>query len=294
MPLLSRHIQGTLLTALGVLILTPDGLLVRLISADTWTVLFWRGLLMAISIFGFYFLRYGRGAIDRIRKPGFRGLQASVLFAISTICFILSLHNTSVANTLVILATTPLIAALISRLFLNERVHLSSWLAILVSCGGIAYIFKGSMSSDHLMGDFFALGAAFAMAGQITTIRLAQKIDMAPTLGLSGLLVAAVALVMAGNVSVTSPDILYLMLLGLFILPVAFGLIAIGPRYIPAAEVSLMMLLETFLGPLWVWLVIGEEPSRETMVGGTLVLATLAAHTVYNARRRKPAASPAI
>ncbi len=292
MPLLSRHIQGTLLTALGVLILTPDGLLVRLISADTWTVLFWRGLLMAIGIFGFYFLRYGKGAVDRIINTGLRGLQASVLFTISTIFFIQSLHNTSVANTLVILATTPLLAALISRLFLKERVNLSTWVAILVGCGGIAYIFKGSLSSDHLMGDCFALGAAFAMASQITTIRHAQNVDMVPTLGLSGLLVAVVALVMAGNVSVSTPDMLYLMLLGLIVLPLAFGLISVGPRYIPAAEVSLMMLLETFLGPLWVWLVIGEEPTQETMIGGTLVLATLAAHTLYNARR-KPAISPA-
>ncbi len=294
MPLLSRHIQGTLLTALGVLVLTPDGLLVRLITADTWTVLFWRGLLLAVSIFGFYFLRYGKTAVGRIKSTGVKGLQASILFTISTIFFILSLHNTSVANTLVILATTPLIAAFISRIFLNERIHLSTWLAILVGCGGIAYIFMGSLTSDHLMGDFFALGAAFAMASQITTIRFAQKVDMVPTLGLSGLLIAAIASVMAGgDVLVTTPDMLYLMLLGLVVLPIAFGLISVGPRYIPAAEVSLMMLLETFLGPLWVWLVIGEEPSRETMIGGTLVLATLAVHTIYNARRN-PSSSKAV
>ena len=293
MPLMSRHIQGTLLTALGVLILTPDGLLVRLISADTWTVLFWRGLLMAIGIFGFYALRYGKGAIGRVKATGYRGLQAAGFFTISTIFFIQSLHNTSVANTLVILAMTPLIAALISRLFLNERVTPSTWIAILVGCGGIAYIFKGSMTSDHLLGDFFALCAAFSMASQITTIRFAQNVDMVPTLGLSGLLVAIVGFVMAGNVSVSTPDMMYLMLLGLVVLPLAFALIAVGPRYIPAAEVSLMMLLETFLGPLWVWLVIGEEPSAETMIGGSLVLATLAIHTIYNARSKRSAPSAA-
>ncbi len=286
MPKISDHLYGTLLTALGVLVLTPDGLLVRLISAEAWTLLFWRGLLFGTAILGFYFLRYGSGAIFRFRNIGWLGLQASLLFTLSTLFFVQALHHTSVANTLVLIATAPFFAALLSRIFLKEKISRSTLLAILVSCGGIAFIFKGGLSSDHLMGDMFALASALSIASQITTVRRSRSVDMVPSLGFSGILVALIALIFAETLSVSSTDMGLLLILGFIVLPIAFGLITIGPRYIPAAEVSLLMLLETFLGPLWVWLAIGEEPSFETLIGGGLVLTTLAVHTIYNARVR--------
>lgn len=293
MAISSTHLKGTLLTALGVLVLTPDGLLVRLITADTWTVLFWRGMFLAIGIFGFYLIRYGKGAFARTTATGMRGIQASVFFSLGTIFFVQALHNTSVANTLVIIATAPLVSALISLIFLREKVTLSTWIAILASTGGIAFIFKGSLTSEHLLGDLFALGAAIAIASQITTVRLSKHIDMVPTLGISGLTIAVISFFLTDSIEVSQPDFLYLILVGLVVLPIAFGLITVGPRYIPAAEVSLLMLLESFLGPIWVWLVIGEVPSTETLIGGSLVLTTLALHTLYNARK-KPAKAIAV
>ncbi len=286
MAISSRHLQGTLLTALGVLVLTPDGLLVRLIEADTWTLLFWRGLFFATGIFGFYVIRYGSGAFSIIRSTGMRGLQAAFFFTLSTICFVMALHNTSVANTLVIIAMAPLVSALISLAVLREKVSLSTWIAILISSGGIAYIFKGSLNSSHLLGDVFAFGAAVSIAAQITTVRVAKHMDMVPTLGISGIMVAIIGYIITDDIYVSQSDFQYLMLLGLIILPIAFGLITVGPRYISAAEVSLLMLLESFLGPVWVWLVIDEKPSMETVIGGGLVISTIALHTIYNARTR--------
>ncbi|WP_025898485.1 DMT family transporter [Sneathiella glossodoripedis] len=288
MAISSRHIQGTLLTALGVLVLTPDGLLVRLIHADTWTLLFWRGVFFATGIFGFYAILHGRQVIAKTIGTGLRGLQAAFFFTLSTVCFVLALHGTSVANTLVIIAMAPLVSAVISLIFLKEKVSLSTWIAIFVSSGGIAFIFKGSLNSEHLWGDIFAVGAAVSIAAHITTVRVAKHMDMVPTLGISGLMIAAIGLLLSDSLQVSQSDFLYLVLLGVFVLPLAFGLITVGPRFIPAAEVSLLMLLETFLGPVWVWLVIGEVPSNETLIGGTLVLLTLVLHTIYNARR-KPA-----
>ncbi|MBL4667061.1 MAG: DMT family transporter [Sneathiella sp.] len=290
MPKLSQHLYGTLITALGVLILTPDGLLVRLISADAWTLLFWRGLFFGSAVLGFYILRFGSGAFDRFRNIGVMGIQATLLFTLSSVFFVQALHHTSVANTLVLIATAPFFSALLSRVFLKEKIGKSTVIAILISCGGIAFIFKGSLSSDHLNGDFYALCSAFCIASQITTVRRSKLVDMVPTLGFSGILLAVIALFFADSLSVSTSDMGLLVLLGFVVIPIAFGLITIGPRYIPAAEVSLLMLLETFLGPLWVWLALGEEPSFETFIGGSLVLTTLAIHTVYNAKMRSNAA----
>ncbi|MEP3246776.1 MAG: DMT family transporter [Sneathiella sp.] len=290
---LSPHLYGTLLTVCGVLILTPDGLLVRLVDLDSWTLLFWRGLLFATGILGFYTLRYRTRAPGIVRVMGWRGLQAALFFASSTIFFVLAIKNTSIANTLVIIATAPLCSALISRIFLRESVSRSTWLAILVSTGGIGILFLGNLTSGSQTGDFFAFCSAVSIAAQITTVRLAKNVDMVPSLGISGLMIALFAFPLASPLTVSGSDFSILIVNALIILPVSFGLITIGPRYISAAEVSLIMLLETFLGPLWAWIIIHEVPETETLIGGALVLTTLLSHTLYTAKNSKVAANQA-
>jgi drug/metabolite transporter (DMT)-like permease len=278
---LSPHLVGTLLTALGVIILSPDGLLIRLIAADGWTVLFWRGLFFAGGIWGFYFLRHGRSSIELFRIMGKRGFLAASLFTLSTIFFVLAITHTSVANTLVIIATAPLWAAVLSRIFLKEHISAITWTAIFVCVGGISLIFIGSLGGGSRYGDIYALICAFGLAGQITTVRHARDIDMVPSLGMSGLMVALIAFPFSDPGSVTSEGFAYLALLGFMILPIAFSLITIGPRFISAAEVSLIMLLESILGPLWVWLILNEVPHSETLTGGALVITTLILHSCF-------------
>jgi drug/metabolite transporter (DMT)-like permease len=287
MAKLSPHLYGTLITTLGVIILSPDGLLIRLIDVEGWTVLFWRGLFFAAGVWGFYILRHGRTSIDLLMAIGKRGVLAALLFTLSTIFFVLAISNTSVANTLVIVATAPLWAAILSRIFLNERIAPLTWIAILICVGGISIIFIGSLGGGSRLGDIYALICAFGLAGQITTVRHAKDKDMVPSLGLSGLMVAAIAFPLSDPGSVTAEGFAYLVLLGLFILPLAFSLITIGPRYIPAPEVSLLMLLESILGPLWVWLVLNEIPQNETLIGGTLVITTLIFHSGLSYWRKK-------
>lgn len=286
MSKLSPHMFGTLLTVLGVLVLTPDGLLVRLISVDGWTILFWRGIFFAIGILGFYVARYRLNTINIIRRMGLRGLQAAFFFSSSTIFFVHAIQNTSVANVLVIIATAPLFSALISKIFLKEHVSKSTWLAILVSCGGIGILFYGSLTGGSHLGDLYALASAISIASQITTVRLSKHVDMVPSLGISGIIIALFVLPFASPLSVNSIDFSVLMLLGLIILPIAFGLITVGPRYITATEVSLIMLLETFIGPIWVWLILGEVAEDATIIGGVLILTTLVIHALYNAKVR--------
>ncbi len=287
MSKLSPTLYGTLLTVAGVLILTPDGLLVRLANLDSWTLLFWRGLLFATGILGFYAVRFRAGMIGRIRVMGWRGFQAAAFFASSTIFFVLAIQNTSVANTLVIIATAPLCSAILSRVFLKEQISRSTWIAILVSVGGIGILFVGNLTSGSRAGDFFAFCSALSIASQITTVRLARTVDMVPSLGISGLMIAVIVLPFAAPLQVTAESFSILTLNALIILPLSFGLITIGPRYISAAEVSLIMLLETFIGPVWAWLFIHEVPEAETLIGGALVLTTLTVHALYNARTNK-------
>lgn len=280
---------GFWVTLAGVLAICPDTLLVRLIDTDVWTLMFWRGLLMAVGLFVLYAAGEGRGWLGRVLHIGRPGLAASLLFAGNAICFVVALDNTTVANTLLIVSTSPLFAALLSRVFLGERIALRTWLAILVACGGIALIFSGSLfggeAAGSLWGDLSAFGTAMGLAGGFVVVRRHRKVNMIPAMALGGLVSALAAVPLAVPFALDGTQFGLTLVMGLLLLPVAFGLITIGPRYIPAPEVGLLMLLETVLGPLVVWAVVGEEASTEALVGGAVVVGTLAVHSFVGLRK---------
>jgi drug/metabolite transporter (DMT)-like permease len=281
----SHRLKGVLLTAIGVLVLTPDAVLIRLIQCDPWTLLFWRGLLQCAALMLGYLVVYRRDAVATFSSVGWFGLLVGISYAAGNILFIHSIRTTSVANTLLIISASPLIAAIYSRLFLREKTKWYTWAAAIISLLGVAIIFSGSRISGGGWGDVLAFVAACCMAGSFVLIRAARLSNMIPAVAISGLVIALAVASFAPTLSVTPRDMAYLLVLGGFIIPIAFALITLGPRYISASEVSLLMLIETVLGPTWVWLVLGEQPSPTTYAGGAVVLGALIAHSVISLRR---------
>ncbi|MGE0490302.1 MAG: DMT family transporter [Vulcanimicrobiota bacterium] len=265
---------GLLITGLGVLCLTPDALLVRLISCDPFTLLFWRGVLMSLGL-SVYFVVQGQ-----LPKAGLKPLLAGGFLACSTTCFVLSLQLTQAANTLIIIATSPLLAAIFARLFLKETVRRETALAIAVAMAGVGLSVSGSWARGSLVGDLFAAGSAVCMAGHFTSLRWWRSEEGPVAVWWAGWMAALIAVPRAAPLSVERVDVFWLALLGLVVLPTAFGLMAVGPRYLSAPEVGLMLLAETVLGPLWVWMVLSERPDPTTLIGGLVVIATLAGHAL--------------
>lgn len=275
------HWRGIILTVTAVLVLSPDALLVRLIDTDPLTLIFWRGALSALAMLLFLGCLWGRGTWVNLLRIGRPGLLSSGIAAVGTILFVYALRTTSVANTLVILAATPLFSALLSRLFLGERVARRTWLAIGVGLGGILLLFAGNLGQGTLIGDLCALAAAGCWAGNLVVLRHARSVNMTPSVALGGAMAALVALVLGARPLAVAPgDFGLLLLLGGLILPLSFALITLGPRHLPAAEVSLILLLETFLGPLWVWWFLGEVPNLPTIIAGALILGTIVLHSL--------------
>lgn len=292
----SEHAKGLVITSLGVLILTPDSLLVRLIGGDPWALIFWRGLLMAAGL-GLGLLLVHRGeTLARCRAIGGQGVLAALLISITTLCFIQGLAHTTVANTLIIISASPIFAAIFSRLFLAEAVPLRTWLAIVAVLVGIGILVADSLGlvgrQGSVVGDLIALTGAIAFGAAFTVVRRGKAVSMVPASALSGLMSALIALAVGPTLAMAPAAWPLLLLLGLGILPVATALIMLGPRYLPAPEVSLLLLLETVLGPFWVWLVLGEEPSPWALLGGAIVLGTLALHALAGLRSLR-AAQPA-
>ncbi|GAB2802865.1 DMT family transporter [Halomonas shantousis] len=279
---LSLRQQGLLLTALGPLIISPDALLVKLVGMPDSQALLWRGLLTALGFQIILMLRRGRGAWQAFRDCGWTGVGVATLFGLSNIGFVLGNHYTKGGNVLMILAGTPLIAALLSRVFLHERLPRRTWLAIGLCLLGTSLIVFDEAGPGSWQGNAFAVMSALCMAANFTLCRTRPTIDMSPMLVLSGLLVAAVSLMatVSSEAELLLPSAIqaaYLALLCLILLPLGFTLIQRGPLYLPAADVSLLMLLETVAGTLWVWWVLDEQPSMLALVGGGLVLVTLLA-----------------
>jgi len=287
------HARGLALTVLGVVVLSPDALLVRLITADTWTVLWWRGLLMGIGLFVYVALRDRHGIVGSVRALGPVGLLSVPLFAGTVTLFVTSLALTTAANTLVILSVAPLFAAVFGRVFLGEAVPLRTWIAIAAGVAGIAVIVAGSLGGGALWGDLCAVGSAACIAGYFVVARYRRAVSVVPAVALSGFLMCAIATIWAAPFELTRADFALLAILGLAVIPISHALITEGPRYLPAAEVGLILLLETVLGPVWVWLVIGEAPLAATFLGGAIIVATLAVHSLVGLRRqpRPPLAS---
>ena len=275
-----------MITTAGVLVITPDSLLVRLIETDVWSLLFYRGLFVALALAAFFAIRYGREMPSFIRAVGRVGILAGCLSAVNNILFVLSLTLTTAANTLVIISAAPLFAAVFSRVVLKEAIAPLTWLAVLVVFIGISAIFFGSIGGGSLIGDLCAIGAACFFAGHLTALRYKKGTNMMPAVALAGFLTAVVAFPLAASLSINSRDLALLALMGFVMLPVALGLIALGPRLISAPEVGLLALVEAILGPYWVWLVVNEVPAVQTVLGGILILGTLLVHTAYILRRK--------
>lgn len=286
----ANRATGWVLAVIGVLVLTPDTLIIRLVGENPWTFLVWRGLFMAIGFMIFLILKYRLSVFRKFYEVGALGLLTTLPFALGNFCFQVSLDHTSVANTLVILATSPLFAAIIGWIFLREMPNIETWIAVLVAMIGIGYIFQGNIdwtrfSTDGIYGDILAFGASIGLAIHFVILRAARPTDMLPALVLAGLVMCGLSFFLAPTLYLPPESFLMVAGLGLVILPVSFGCLAFATHHISAAEVSLILLLETVLGPIWVWLVIFEEPPAETLVGGSVVVAALIGHSIAGLTR---------
>lgn len=283
---MSPRQKGLLITGLGVLFLTPDSLLVRLIRVDAWTLLFWRGLLMCLGVFAF--LTWRGEPLEKFRRLGPWGIASGVFLGSSTTCFVSSLQYTAVANTLVIIAASPLMAGLFSWLFLGESVERRVWVAILVGMAGVGVTMSGGLGLGSAKGDLLAVGSAVSMAAHYTCLRAAKTAGGPAVVCVGGLLAATLAFPFAEPGAPEGMDLVWLPLLGLVVLPVAFGLMSLGPRYLSAPEVSLFLLGETALGPLWVWLALDEAPTTRTLIGGAIVVGALMTNPLLGLTQTEP------
>ena len=271
--------KGSLLAFIAVVFITPDSLFIRLSHIETWGLLFYRGAIPFITVFIALLMIYKANFFKLLFSIGRPGIFYAVTFSITNITFLISIQNTNVANTLIMIAMAPMLSAVLGAIFLKENPDKKTWVAILITFLAAIYIFYDSIQLGNILGDIFGFVTALGLAIGAVIIRSAKEKNLVPSAMIGKLLVAVFALFFVKDLELINTDIFIVPLMCILCVAIPFVLVTIAPRFITAAEVNLFFLLETIFGPIWVWLVIKEQPSLETIIGGIVIILTLAIHS---------------
>ncbi len=276
---LTNQQKGSLLAFVAVVFITPDSLFIRLSNIETWGLVFYRGIIPFFSVFIVMLFIYRFNFFKILLDSGFHGLIYIGTFSLTNITFVVSIQNTNVANTLVMIATAPMLSAILGALILKEKPDKKTWISIIVTFLAVIYIFFDSLKLGNFYGDILGFVTATGLAIGAITIRSAKTKNLVPAAVVGKLLVALFALFFIESFLLVKKDLIIVPLMCILCVAIPFVLVTIAPRFIPAAEVNLFFLLETIIGPIWVWLIIKEQPSLETLQGGLIIIITLALHS---------------
>ena len=277
--------KGSLLAFLAVMFITPDSLFIRISNIDTWGLVFYRGIIPFLTVFFGMLIIYKLNFFKILMTSGYHGIIYITTFSITNITFVVSIQNTNVANTLVMIATAPMLSAILSAIFLKETSDKKTWISVIVTFTAILYIFFDSLKLGNFYGDILGFITAIGLAVGAIIIRSAKSKNLVPAAVVGKLLVATFALFFIESFALTGNDLIIVPIMCILCVAIPFVLVTIAPRFIPAAEVNLFFLLETIIGPIWVWLIIKEQPSIETLQGGVVIIATIAIHSFLKLKK---------
>mgnify|MGYP001418243948 CR=1 FL=1 len=271
--------KGSLLAFIAVMFITPDTLFIRLADIDTWSLVFYRGIIPFFTVLIGMLIIYRYEFFKMLFTSGHHGLIYIITFSITNIAFVVSIQNTNVANTLVMIAMAPMLSAILGALFLKEMPDSKTWIAIGITFIAAVYIFYDSLQLGSIFGDLLGLLCALGLAVGAVTIRSAKNKNLVPAAVVGKLVVAIFATFFIETYALINKDLLIVPLMCVMCVAIPFVMVTIAPRFIPAEEVNLFFLLETIIGPFWVWMVIKEQPSIETIQGGAVIILTIAIHS---------------
>jgi drug/metabolite transporter (DMT)-like permease len=284
------HRKGLLITAIGGLILTVDIPLIKLSQGDAWSVVATRGgLTFVAALLMWAGLRLFTSSREPV-IPGKTGILVTALYGIAAISFMMAVFYTTTANLVFILAFNPMFAALMGWLLIGERPKPQTFVAMTAMIVGVGLIVSDGLQAGNMIGNLLALFTSLMLSLIITISRKARTgMGFAPLF--AAIVPCVVGLIMVGGPSgIVLPEPGWLMLNGLIVIPVAFWCLATGPKYISGPEVAMFYLLETILAPVWMWMIFAEAPTRLGLIGGTVIVSVLVAHSLWQLSAHRRAA----
>jgi drug/metabolite transporter (DMT)-like permease len=278
---------------LGGLVLSFDIPLIRLADGDVWSVLTVRCFGVGVAGLLIHFIARRLG-IDTLRFDTSRpALVASAAYALTTVTFIAAVFNTSTANVVFILAFTGMFSALLAWMLTGETPAKPTIAAMAVTVLGVALIVGDGLTSGRWLGDAFALFTSFMLALAITLTRQ-HDVDLRINVLAANVLpsiVSATIMFAGSGVTINAPG--WSLLNGMVVIPISFFCLAYAPRLLPGPVVAMAYLLETIFAPVWVWAIFNESPTTMTLIGGSIMLSAILAHSWWELRQARRQALPA-
>ena len=282
------YFKGLVIATTGVVVLSFDALLIRLSGVSGFQASFWRALFTGISLALVFFVSNRSRALAILRSGGKTMWISGIMWGFSGLCFTLGVQTAGAANTLVLISLAPLFAAAFGYIAYRQRPSAVTQLAALGAIGGIYFMYRNGFGDISFVGLVFAISTPILLGTNLAYLRRHREMSRVAVCMIGGFVGALISIVVTtGHVAISTQALVPLAVLGLFAIPFSQTMISTGTRYIPAAESALINSLETVLGIVYVWLFLGEAPTGEFIVGATIVMISITANSLYQARARK-------
>ena len=263
--------------------LSTAGIALRLVEqADGWQILFYRSFALSATILLILVFQKRSRFFDEFRGLGWNDCLLAVFLGTGFVAYVFALLYNTVANALFIFSCAPFLTGFLGWILLGERVATRTWFAIGVAMAGLAVMVVSELAVSHYLGTLLALWIPIAYAASIIAVRRSKRDNMLVALCLAGLVAGGLSAIFVTDFALTSRDLIISLYLGVFQVGVGFTLVVLGSRYVPAAQVGLLALVEPVLAPVWAWMGVGEVPSLATIVGGTIILLAITTDGILN------------
>jgi len=275
--------RGILQLVASGIFLSTSGIALRIIEeADGWQILFYRSLALSVTILLILVFQKGSRIFDEFRGLEWNDCLLAVFLGTGFVAYVFALLYNTVANALFIFSCAPFVAGFLGWILLGERVATRTWFAIGVTMAGLAVMVGSELAVSHYLGTLLALWIPIAYAASIIAVRSSKRDNMLVALCLAGLVAGGLSAIFVTDYDLTSRDLIISLYLGVFQVGAGFTLVVLGARYVPAAQVGLLALVEPVLAPIWVWMGVGEVPSLATIVGGTIIFLAITTDGILN------------
>ena len=295
----SGRSRAIVLMIIGSISISFGALVIRLIQeADAFQINFYRSIFFILGTFTILLFRHRRSSFTKIKEVGIFGLVAGLLLALAGISFLQAITNTTVAATTFTLSVIPFLTAGLAWLILKESLHKKTIYTMIFAALGIFIMIMDSLDSGSFYGNIMAVTCAVFFASYAILVRFKRNIEMLPALMISGFIIMALVLVAyPGNLDVPLGDLFLCFLYGGILSTCVNVTFILASKFLFAAELTLFMLLEFALSPIWVWLFVSETPTLMTIIGGMVVILavgyrSLTELTIYTNNRRKIPTNP--
>ena len=263
--------------------LSTSGIALRIIEqADGWQILFYRSLALSVTILLILVFQKGSRVLDEFRGLEWNDCLLAVFLGTGFVAYVFALLYNTVANALFIFSCAPFVAGFLGWILLGERVATRTWFAIGAAMAGLTVMVGSELAVSRYLGTLIALWIPIAYAASIIVIRSSKRENMLAALCLAGLVSGGLSAIFVTDYALTLQDLIISLYLGVFQAGIGFTLVVLGTRYIPAAQVGLLAMVEPVLAPIWVWMGVGEVPGLATIVGGAIIFSAITIDGILN------------